>query len=187
MATSLYTTTIPAYIHALHNLSALLTFAEEHAAKNNIDPQTYLDARLYPDMQNFVFQIYRVTDYPRWTPLRVAGAERLSIPDVEKTYDELRARIAKTIEYLEKADEKDFVGKEDVKIVLHPPGPDGEVLTVELNAVDYVNYYANPNFFFHMSIAYGILRSQGVPVGKRMWLNASGRIPGLPTKKKADR
>ena len=134
MATSLYTTTIPAYIHSLHNLSGWLTFAEEHAAKNGVDPQTYLDACLYPDMKNFLFQIYRVTDYPRFTCTRVAGTQNISIPDVETTYDDLRARIAKTIEYLEKVDEKDFVGKEDVQVVLHPPGPDGETLDVEFTA-----------------------------------------------------
>ena len=180
---SLYTTTIPAYIRGLQNISAILSYAEEYATANSIDPESYLSASLYPDMKDLVYQIYRMTDYARFTATRIAGTPNLSLPDTEKTYPELRDRLAKAIAYLEKVEEKDFEGKEGVKIVLHPPGPDGQVLDTEYDAVEYVNYYAHPSFFFHVSIAYGILRSKGVPIGKRWFLNAAQVHAGLPVRK----
>lgn len=131
---SLYTVAIPPLLRGLKNISAILTYAREYAQKNNVDLQDYLDGRLYPDMANLPYQVYRFTDNARFIAVRIAGAEPLSQPDVEKTFPELQTRITQAIKYLEALKKEDFEGKDDKEIVLNPSGPNGTKLEIKMSA-----------------------------------------------------
>ncbi|KAF2182103.1 hypothetical protein K469DRAFT_713192 [Zopfia rhizophila CBS 207.26] len=171
MPLSLYTVAVPPMIRGLKNLSAVLTKGENHALANNIDPQTYLDARLHPDMAALPFQIYRLSDSAKFVPVRIASVSAPPFPDTEKTFPELQTRIRKTIELLEGVDPAAFEGNEEKEVTVKA-GPGEATFT----AKDYLLYYAIPNFWFHVTAAYGILRKEGVDVGKMDYLNGAGDV-----------
>ncbi|EUC45617.1 hypothetical protein COCMIDRAFT_95161 [Bipolaris oryzae ATCC 44560] len=160
-------------ISALKNTLAFIKKGHEHALTNKIDPETFLTASLHPDMKDFRFQIYRLTDAVKFMPSRINPAlETITLPDDEKTFEELEARIEKTIKYLEKFQPADFEGKEaDELVVKFPSG-----LQISLPAVEYVYKFAHPNMWFHMTTAYGILRMKGVDIGKFDFVNGAKEI-----------
>ncbi|KAF2470038.1 uncharacterized protein BDR25DRAFT_304020 [Lindgomyces ingoldianus] len=170
MTITFYSIAIPPLIRGLKNLSAILTKGEAHAKANGIDPQVYLDSRLHPDMAALPFQIHRVSDSAKFVPVRCAGVEAPSFPDVEQTFPELQARITKTIEFLESVPESAFEGQEGREVVLQI-GP--QKMEIRFQALDYLGNFATPNFWFHITTAYGILRSKGVDVGKMDYLNGA--------------
>lgn len=158
MSLSLYDVTIPPFIRNLKTLSSLLTKALAHTASNETP---LLESRLIADMQPLPYQIQRVSDTAKGVAVRVAKVTPEAWADDEKTFEELQARIAKTIAFLEKVDPKSMDGMDDEEVSFS-----GRTL----KARDYVLHAAVPNFYFHFVTAYGLLRKEGVPIGKQDYL-----------------
>jgi hypothetical protein len=158
-------------ISGMKNAHAFITKGYEHAKTNNIDPNDYLTARLHPDMQDFRYQIYRLTDAVKFMPPRLNPAlSSITLPDEEQTFEELLARIEKTIKYMEGFKESDFEGRENEEVVIK--FGDGKNM-IRLSASEYVSKFAHANMWFHITTAYAILRMKGVDLGKFDFLNGA--------------
>jgi uncharacterized protein len=166
---SFYDATVPAFLQILGSLSGLLTKAEAHCKTKNIAPEVLLTARLYPDMLPFTKQVQLVCDFAAKSCARLTHSEVPSIPDTEKTFDELKQRLAKTIDYVKAFKPAQFDGA-DAKDVTFPVGPTN---TLTLKGQQFLSAMAFPNFYFHAATAHGILRHNGVEIGKRDFLGAS--------------
>ena len=166
---SFYDATVPAFLQILGSLTGLLTKAEAHCKAKNIQPEVLLGARLYPDMFPLTRQIQMVCDFAAKSCARLANSEVPSTPDTEKSFDELKARLAKTIDYLKAFKPAQFDGAES-REVSFPIGP-GKTMT--LKGQQYLNNFAFPNFYFHATTAHGILRHNGVEIGKRDFLGVN--------------
>lgn len=152
----MYTYSVPVFIKLLKGLDNCL----DKAAAHGVDETMLLNDRLAPDMLPFVKQVQIACDHAKGLASRLTGIENPSHPDDEKSITELKARIAKTITFLESVPESAFEGSHDRKIELkREPGK-------YLIGFDYLREYAMPNFFFHVVTAYGLIRKNGVPVGK---------------------
>lgn len=148
----------------LRNVDGWLEKAKAHAAAKKFDANVLLQTRLAPDMLPLVFQVQATCDSAKYAAARTAGKEPPSHPDSEKTIDEVRARIATVASYLETFKASDFDGAE--KRSISNPRWEGKTMA----APDYFVEHAMPNFFFHLSMTYAILRHSGVDVGKRDYL-----------------
>jgi len=170
MTLSMYQASIPVFQRALTNLSAILQKAAAHAAAKKFDPAVLVGARLAPDMLPLSRQVQIAVDHARGAAARLAGVERPPVPDTETTLDELQARIASTLEYIGGFTPAQLDGSEDRKVTVplrHGP--------LELSGKDYLLGFALPNFWFHVTIAYAILRHNGVDIGKTDFI---GGLPG---------
>jgi hypothetical protein len=159
MAYDIYDATVPSLIHMLGSLCQVLSKGEAHGG---IDPN---EARLAPDMLPLKAQVYIATDGAKGCGARLAGADIPKYEDVETTFPELKARVTKTIAFLKTLDRKSFAGAENKEIVLKFPNT-----TLEYRGGDYVNKFVLPNVYFHITIAYAILRNRGVVLGKPDYL-----------------
>jgi hypothetical protein len=166
---SFYDAVVPAYLQMLNSLSGLLTKAEAHCEAKKIQPEVLLGARLYPDMLPFSKQIQLVTDHACRGCARLTHSEVPSNPDTEKTFDELKQRLAKTIDYVKSFKPAQFEGA-DAKDVTFPVGPER---TMTLKGQQFLSAFSFPNFYFHAVTAHGILRHSGVEIGKRDFLGVS--------------
>ena len=166
---SLYDATVPAFLQILNALSGILAKAEAHCAAKNIKPEVLLAARLYPDMLPLTTQIQIAADFAAKSCARVTHSEVPSTPDTETTFAELQQRLANTIAYVQSYKPEQFDGMEtrDVKF---PAGPDR---TMTLKGQQFLSHFAFPNFYFHAATAHGILRHNGVEIGKRDFLGVS--------------
>jgi len=160
---SFYDATVPAYLQILGSLSGLLGKAEAHCKAKNIAPEVLLTARLYPDMLPFTKQIQLASDFAAKGCARLTQSEVPSTPDTEKTFEELKQRLAKTIDYVKSFKPAQFEGA-DARNVTFPIGPDK---TMTLTGQQFLSGFSFPNFYFHAAIAHGILRHNGVEIGKR--------------------
>jgi hypothetical protein len=165
---SIYDSTVPAFLQILGSLTGILTKAEAHCKAKNIAPEVLLAARLYPDMLPLTRQIQIASDFAGKTCARLTGAEVPTTPDTEKTFDELRQRLARTADYVKTFKPAQFEGGETRDITF----PIGPTETMTLPGQQYLSRVAFPNFYFHAAIAHGILRHNGVEVGKRDFLGA---------------
>jgi hypothetical protein len=165
---SLYESSVPAFLQILNSLTAILTKAEAHAEAKKIQPDVLLGARLFPDMLPLSRQIQLVCDFAAKTCARLTASEVPSIPDTEKTFDELKQRLANTIDYIKALTPAQFDGAE-TRDVSFPAGPNN---TMTLKGQQYLSHFALPNFYFHAATAHGILRKNGVEIGKRDFLGA---------------
>ena len=163
---SFHDATVPAFLQILGSLAGLLTKAEAHCKAKNIQPEVLLSARLYPDMYPLTRQIQTASDFAAKTCARLTGSEVPSVPDTEKTFEELQQRIAKTVDYVKAFKPAQFEGAE-AKDITFPSGP-GKTTT--LKGQQYLSNFALPNFYFHAATAHGILRHNGVEIGKRDFL-----------------
>lgn len=163
---SFYDSTVPAYLQMLSSLTGLLAKAEAHCEAKKIQPEVLLNARLYPDMLPFTRQIQLACDYAAKGCARLSHSEVPSTPDTETSFAELRQRLSKTIDYLKTFKSAQFEGG-DAKDVSFPSGPNA---TTTLKGQEFVNRVSFPNFYFHAAIAHGILRHNGVEIGKRDYL-----------------
>lgn len=161
MSVSMYQASVPVFIRALTNLSAILHKAAAHAEAKKIDPSVLVNARLYPDMLPLSRQVASASDHAKIASSRLSGAERPAFEDNEITFDELQARIEKTIAYLNTLTPAQVDGSEGKDIVL--PLRSGEVT---MKGLPYLFGFAQPNFYFHVTTAYAILRQSGVEIGK---------------------
>jgi uncharacterized protein len=166
---SFYDATIPAFLQILGSLSGLLTKAEAHCKAKNIAPEVLLTARLYPDMLPLAKQIQLVCDFAAKSCARLTHSEVPSTPDTEKTFEELKQRLAKTIDYVKSFKPAQFDGA-DAKDVTFPVGPSN---TLTLKGQQFLSAFTFPNFYFHAATAHGILRHNGVEIGKRDFLGVS--------------
>jgi hypothetical protein len=165
---SFYDASVPAFLQILNSLTKILTKAEAHCAAKNIAPEVLFGARLYPDMLPFSKQIQLVCDFAAKGCARLTHSDVPTTPDTEKTFEELRARLAKTIEYLKSFKPEQFEGA-DSRDVTFPVGP----TTMTLKGQQFLNNFAFANFYFHAATAHGILRHNGVEIGKRDFLGVN--------------
>jgi hypothetical protein len=149
------------FIHSLTALSAILGKAEAHAEAKKIKPDVLPQARLIADMFPLWRQVTIVTDHAKGASARLAGLEVPSYPDTETTVAELQARIAKTIAFLKSIPDSAYQGAE-ARTITVKAGP----RELTFPALQYLHSYAVPNFYFHMTTTYNILRANGVDVGK---------------------
>lgn len=167
MAFSTFDASVPVFRQMLGSLSALLAKAEAHAKANCMDVNDLLEARLAPDMFTFTRQIQIACDHAKGCVARLAGVELPKFEDTEKTVAELQERIRKTLEFVNSVSPQQFAGAEDRDITLVFPWA-----TYDFKGSRYLTYWALPNFFFHATTAYDLLRHKGVPIGKADFLGA---------------
>jgi hypothetical protein len=165
VALSLYDVSIPVYLNSLRNLAAILDKAEAHAKANGGDVARYQEARLIEDMHPLARQIQMVSDAAKGGAARLAALTPPSMPDEEKTWAELRDRLRKTIDFVASVKREDVDGQEDRKIELKFPQG-----AMTFTGKDFLTNFSLPNFFFHVVTAYGLLRKEGVPLGKMDYL-----------------
>ena len=161
MSLSMYQASIPVFIHMLGNLSAILDKASAHAEASKIDPAIFVNARLAPDMYPLSRQVQIATDVVKGCAARLAGIDVPSYEDNESTFPELQARIAKTVAFLQSVNAEQINGSEEKSVTV-------KLRTREVSFVGqpYLLYFVLPNFYFHMTTAYDILRHNGVELGK---------------------
>jgi len=161
MPLSMYQASVPAFLTMLKSLSAILDKAEAYAAEHKIDPEVMLSWRLAPDMFPFTRQLQIAADFAKGTTARLAGAEVPKYADNENSFAGLKARIAKTVKFVEGFSPKDIDGSEGRDITLSVGGQD-----MHFKGEPYLVQFALPNFYFHATAAYVILRRCGVDLGK---------------------
>jgi uncharacterized protein len=165
MKISVHALSIDIFTHALGNLSAILEKGAAHAAAKKFDSSVLVNSRLAPDMLPLSRQVQIACDLAKNSAARLAAVEPPRFEDSEKTIDELRARIARTVDYLRGISATALEGSEDRDIKV----PAGE-RTLEFKGLAFLQRWAIPNVFFHVTTAYNILRHNGVDVGKRDFL-----------------
>lgn len=168
MPLGMYQASVPAFVTMLKNLTAILDKAEAYAAERQIDPEVLLNWRLAPDMFAFTRQIQIAADFAKGTMARLAGREVPKYADEEKSFAELKARIAKTVKFVEGFKPADIDGSEDRDIALTIGGQE-----MRFKGEPYLMHFALPNFYFHATTAYDILRLCGVEIGKRDFLGGA--------------
>ena len=162
----LYDLTNTQFVKMLKNLSGIFDKAAHHAETKKFDVEVMLQARLAPDQFNFIRQIQILCDTAKKCAAQLAGKEAPVHPDNEKTLIELRARVTSVIAYLETFSARDYVEAPHRRI--SQPRWEGQYMTGQ----EFVQHHAIPNFYFHLTAAYSILRHNGVDVGKKDFLGA---------------
>jgi hypothetical protein len=165
MSLTMYRISVPVFIRGLRVLSQLLEKASLHAQASGIDPAELVDARLAPDMFGLAGQVQRTSDTAKLAIERLTGVQSPRMEDRESTFAELQERISKTIEYLESVDASKLDGTETRTVTL----AFGE-FKQSFSGEAYLLTFTLPNFFFHVTTAYDILRNKGVQVGKLDYL-----------------
>jgi hypothetical protein len=168
MSFTIYDASVVPMTRALGNLAKILDKAAAQAKADGTDLATLIDAKLAPDMRALPFQIQSASDAAKGAAARLAGIDAPSMPDTETTFPELSARIAKTIDFLNSVKPEQLAGAETREVVLK--FPQGEM---KFTGRDYVTGFALPNFFFHVTTAYAILRHKGIAIGKMDFLGGA--------------
>ena len=168
MAISIYDQLIPVLTHMLRSLDAVLAKGETDCTNRKIDPQVFINGRLAPDMLPLKRQVQIATDHAKGAASRLAGVENPRWADDENSLPELRARIGKTIDYLGSFKPEQFEGADTRTVEVKLPSN-----TLQFTGKDYLLRFAIPNFYFHYTTAYAILRHNGVPIGKRDFLGGA--------------
>jgi hypothetical protein len=162
MSSNLFQSTVPVFTQYLTSLSAILTKAAGHAEAKKIDPSVFVGARIAPDMFPLSRQVQIATDHAKGACARLAGIDIPSFADTETTFPELQQRIAKTLDFVKGLKPAQFEGADTRDITLTIAGQKhtwkGSI---------YLNHFALPNFYFHATATYAILRHNGVEIGKR--------------------
>ena len=162
MKASMYTLSVPVFVKMLTNLSAILDKAAAHADAKKIDPSVYLNSRLVPDMFPLKRQVQLASDFAKGCVARLAGQEPPKWDDDEASFADLKTRIARTIEFVNGFSAAQIDGSEDREITLQVRGD-----SVKTAGLPYLAQRVLPNFFFHVTTAYALLRKDGVDIGKR--------------------
>lgn len=165
MATDLYDLTVPAFLRGLHALSGLLDKGESHAAEQGIDPLTLTGARLAGDMAPLTAQVQFACDTAKGATIRIGDLDPLPMADTEQSFGELRDRIARTVAFLESVPRDRIDGRDDAPVVLKVPNAE-----FQFTGRSHALTFALPNFYFHLTTAYALLRQAGVPLGKQDYL-----------------
>jgi len=162
MNITMHNASVPVFKQMLLSLSHVLSKAEAHANEKKIDHDAFLQARLYPDMFSLVRQVQIGADFAKGVCARLANVDVPSYEDSEKTFADLQARIKKTLTFIESLDQSKFDGAAEREIVTRPGTPKEKKFT----GLSYLLSYGLPQFFFHVTTTYAILRHNGVEVGK---------------------
>jgi uncharacterized protein len=162
MTVSMYDIAVPSFKKHMHALDGILDKAAAYATARKIDPAVLLSARLYPDMFELTRQVQACSDFAKAACGRLAGVDIPSMPDTEQTIGELKDRVARTIAFLDTLTPEQMHGSEGKTITIKV-GPNEMTFTGK----DYLLHFALPNFYFHAATAYGILRHNGLEIGKR--------------------
>lgn len=165
MTISMYTASIPVFVRMLNNLAKILDKAATHAEAKKIDPSVLLNYRLAPDMFPLTKQIQIVTDNAKGMAARLSGQDIPKYEDNETTIAELQARIRKTLDFMASIAPEQIDGQEDREVTLKLPKVEHH-----FTGINYLLNFAIPNFYFHVSMAYSILRHAGVDIGKMDYL-----------------
>jgi len=163
MTSPMYINSVPVFKQLLTALKAILTQADAHAVASSIEPDAFLQARLYPNMFPLVKQVQIAADFARGISARLAGVDVPTYEGKEKSFADLGGLLAQTLEFIGSVDSSKFEGSETNEIVLRPGTPKEK----KLSGQAYLANYGLPQFLFHVTTAYAILRHNGVPVGKR--------------------
>ena len=161
MSLSLYQACVPSFVRMFGNLSAILAKAEAYCMERKIDPSVLLNARLAPDMHPLTRQVQIASDLAKGCVARLAGIEPPSFADNESSFAELQARIGKTLDFVKSVTAEQIEGGEGREISLKFPNAE-----FNFTAPDYVVHFVLPNFYFHVTTAYAILRHNGLAIGK---------------------
>jgi len=165
---SLYSATVPVLKQILVALSEVLKKGEEHAQQRKFDPVILLQSRLFPDMLPLVRQVQIACDFAKSVPARIAGIEVATYDDTEQSFAELQQRISKTLALINALSAAQLNASTVKEIVLRPGTPKEKKLSVE----DYALKYGMPQFLFHVTTAYNLLRHNGVEIGKKDFMGS---------------
>jgi len=166
MSLSIHSAAVPVFRHMLGALADVLEKAEAHALASKYEPATLLGARLFPDMLPLTKQVQIATDFAKGASARLAGVDVPRYEDHEQTFAELQQRIGKTLGYIDSLPAAAFDGAEG-RAITHGAGERARHFA---RGDDYLTGFVLPNFYFHVTTAYAILRHNGVPLGKRDFL-----------------
>ncbi|MCG2585009.1 DUF1993 domain-containing protein [Massilia sp. TS11] len=168
MSQSIHQQSVGVYTRFLNNLLAILDKAVANAEARKFDPAVLFNARLAPDMFPLARQVMIVTDQAKGAAARLAGVEVPSFPDTEANFGELKARVQKTLDFLATLKPEQFADAYGRTITVKIPNRE-----LKFRGEDYLNTYALPNFYFHLTTSYAILRAQGVDLGKFDYLGSN--------------
>lgn len=168
MTSPMYTHSVPVFKQMLTALKAILAQTSEHATAKAIEPDALLQARLFPDMFPLLKQVQIAADFSRGISARLAGVDVPVVGGDQKTFADLDALLTQTLVFLDSVTPAQFEGKESSEIVLRPGTPKEK----KLSGQAYLANYGLPQFFFHVTTAYDILRHNGVAIGKRDFMGA---------------
>ncbi|MEO8080397.1 MAG: DUF1993 domain-containing protein [Caldimonas sp.] len=167
MALSMHSASVPVFVRMLGNVTAWLDKAEAHAAEKKFDTAVYLAARLAPDMLGFTQQIQIACDTAKFCVARLSGTEAPKFADDETTLAALRERIARTVDYVQSVPASAIDGSDAREISV--PRRDG---AITMSGETYLKHFVQPNFYFHVTTVYALLRHNGVPLGKPDYLGS---------------
>lgn len=162
---NLYSAAVPVVTHKLNNLKHIVHLGQVHAKENELDESTLTGFRLYPDMLPFAAQVRIATDLATGMTFRLTGQERLSLDDSATTFDELLARIDKTVAHLKSQKAEDYDNTADKQVTIKTPFAE-----LEFTGTDYLNNFLLPNLYFHIVTPYNMLRHNGVKLGKKDYM-----------------
>jgi uncharacterized protein len=168
MTISMYQASVPVFVRMLGNLSAILDKAAVYAEARKIDPTVLLNARLYPDMLPLTTQIQIAADFAKGASARLAGLDVPKYEDNETSFAEFKARIDKTLAFVKSVQPAQIDGSENRDINITVGGN-----PMSFKGMAYLLHFALPNFYFHLTTAYDILRHNGVEIGKRDFIGAA--------------
>lgn len=165
MSLSMYQASIPLFVRMFGNLAAILDKAALYADAKKIDPAVLLNARLAPDMHPLTRQVQIASDAAKGCAARLAGVEIPGFADTESSFAELQARIQKTLDFIQGFSPAQIDGSEEREVVMRFPGAE-----LKFSGQDYLLHFVLPNFYFHLTTAYAILRHNGLEIGKMDYL-----------------
>lgn len=166
MTISLYAASIPVYKQMLNSLAGILKKAEAHATEKKIDPNALLQARLYPDMFPLLRQVQIACDFARSAAARLSNTEIPKVAEDQQTFADLQKLIADALLFVDSATPASIDGQEEREIITRPGTPQERTFTCQ----SYLLTYALPQFFFHVTTAYAILRHNGIEIGKKDYM-----------------
>lgn len=167
MSITMYSASVPVYAHTLANLERILDKAEAHAVAKKFDSAVLLGMRLAPDMLPLTKQVQIACDAAKFSVARLAGIDSPKFDDNEASIADLKARVRKTLEFLKTVPAEKVNGSEKREVSV--PRRDGDM---KFEGETYLKHYALPNFFFHVTTTYALLRHNGVELGKADYLGA---------------
>jgi hypothetical protein len=168
MTNSMYNNSVPIFKQLLTALKAILTQANAHAAAHSMEPDAFLQARLYPDMFPLVKQVQIAADFARGVSARLAEVDVPNFEGKEKSFSDLDLLLSQTLKFLDSVNAAQFEGSETREIVLRAGTPKEKRFMGQV----YLSNYGLPQFLFHVTTAYALLRHNGVPIGKRDFMGA---------------
>jgi len=166
MSQAMYQASVPVFKQMLGSLAAVLAKGEAHAQARGFEPAVLLQGRLFPDMFALTKQVQVACDFAKGVCARLAGVEVPSVEDKEQSFADLQARIAQTLAFIESLDAAKFADAASREIIVRPGTPKER----RFQGQDYLLHYGLPQFFFHITTSYNILRHQGVELGKKDYM-----------------